>query len=132
MANGLALSAAGSALANVPQDIAGLQLAQAKASLGQSQAAEEQNKVQGGLAMSKSLAGNMAGQPQSNDPLANYDNQISAYQKSAQDMAAAGRGDQANAAMQQAQTLRGQKMDHALSLMGQASRMNDYDKALEI
>jgi hypothetical protein len=132
MANGLALSAAGSALANVPQDIAGLQLAQAKASIGQSQAAEEQNKVQGGLDMSKSLAGNMAGQPQSNDSLANYDNQISAYQKSAQDMAAAGRGDQANAAMQQAQTLRGQKMDHALSLMGQASRVNDYDKALEV
>jgi len=132
MANGLALSAAGSALANVPQDIAGLQLAQAKASIGQSQAAEEQNKVQGGLDMSKSLAGNMAGQPQSNELLANYDNQISAYQKSAQDMAAAGRGDQANAALQQVQTLRGQKMDHALSLMGQASRMNDYDKALEV
>ena len=130
--NGLALSAAGNALANVPQDIAGLQLAQAKASMGQSQAAEEANKVQGGLAMSKSLAGNMAGQEPATDALSGYDNQIAAAQKTSQDMAAAGRGDQASAAAQQVQTLRGQKMDHALSLMGQASREGDLEKVLDI
>jgi hypothetical protein len=124
--NGLALSAAGNALANVPQDIAGLQLAQAKASMGQSQAEEEANKVQGGLAMSKSLAGNMAGQEPASDALGSFDNQIKAYQQSVQQMAQAGRGDQAQMAQQKMMDLTAQKKQFVLAQAAQASKLGNY------
>jgi hypothetical protein len=130
--NGLNLSAMGSSLANLPENMAGLQLAQAKASLGQSQAAEEANKVQGGLALNRGLAEQMAGREPTTDPFEQLDQQAQAHSQNAQQLAQQGFGDRAQSEQQAAQQAQAQKRQLALSRAAMASRSGNYDALKDI
>jgi hypothetical protein len=84
------------------------------------------------MAQNKAMAGAMAGQQPTNDPLAAMDQQINAKTQVAQNLAQQGFGNQANAAMQEVQNLRGQKTQLALSRAATNSRMGNYDSLVSL
>ena len=123
--NPLSTAAMGANVAQVPADVAGLQLKQAQAQEAQGLAQEETQKAQGGLALSQGYAAQTANQQPTTDPFQQFDNQIQAHSQNAQALAQKGFGAQAQAEQQAAMQAQTQKRDLVFSRAAAASRLGD-------